>query len=132
MFNKYKYLSLILSSTLFVACGGGGGTSSSSAPTSLAKPTSKNIVVNSSNIIEKDSFPPEVKAAADIGYANMVQLSLGSSASKSSLSVSKFSTKSSVSTPTIRIIAVDDGVNGEKVKRAAAVMSSLLDRKSVV
>lgn len=129
MLNKYKYLSLILYSALFVACGGGGG--ASSAPSSLAKPTSKNIVVNSSNIIEKSSFPTEIKVAADIGYENMVQLSLGSSSSKSSLSVSKLSTKSSVSTPTIRIIAANDGVNGEKIKRAVALMSSLLSNLDV-
>lgn len=114
---KYKCLSLVLASTLFVAC----GSSSSSNTNNTPLTSSKNIVVKSSEIISSSSFPSEVSAAKEIGYANMIQLNFQGTSNSRAL----------LSGDTIRIIAVDDGVNGEKTRRAADIMASLLSNLDV-
>lgn len=123
----FKYISLVLSSILFVACGGSNSSSNSDSSSSLSKPVSSNLVVKSSEVLKSSNFPSELQTASTVGYDNMIELSFSGSSS----SVSSFSTRSTSLSPAIRIIGVDDGVDGEKIKRAAAIMSSLLSNLDV-
>ena len=106
---KFAQLSplAILCAVSLTACGGSDSSSKTSTTTTPPAPVLSTVIIP--NVVST-AFPTELKVAADAGFTHYVKISLSESNSDDAF----------------HIVAVDDGVNNEKIFRAAKIIQHLL------
>ncbi len=106
---KFAQLSplAILCAVSLTACGGSDSSSKTSTTTTPPAPVLSTVIIP--NVVST-AFPTELKVAADAGFTHYVKISLSEANNDDAF----------------HIVAVDDGVNNEKIFRAAKIIQHLL------
>ncbi|MGR5108373.1 hypothetical protein [Vibrio jasicida] len=106
---KFAQLSplAILCAVSLTACGGSDSSSKTSKTTTPPAPVLSTVIIP--NVVST-AFPTELKVAADAGFTHYVKISLSEANNDDAF----------------HIVAVDDGVNNEKIFRAAKIIQHLL------
>lgn len=106
---KFAQLSplAILCAVSLTACGGSDSSSKTSTTTTPPAPVLNTVIIP--NVVST-AFPTELKVAADAGFTHYVKISLSEANNDDAF----------------HIVAVDDGVNNEKIFRAAKIIQHLL------
>ncbi|PMO38118.1 hypothetical protein BCT11_17715 [Vibrio sp. 10N.222.52.B12] len=106
---KFAQLSplAILCAVSLTACGGSDSSSKTSTTTTPPAPVLNTVIIP--NVVST-AFPTKLKVAADAGFTHYVKISLSEANNDDAF----------------HIVAVDDGVNNEKIFRAAKIIQHLL------
>lgn len=110
-FAQLTPLAMLCAASL-TACDG-SDSSSKASTTTPPSPTPKFSTVTIPTVVSSE-FPAELKVASDSGFTHYLKIALSQSGSNESF----------------HIIAMDDGVNNEKIFRAAKILQHLLTNQS--